>query len=86
MKPEEAAKARRIEARLLGLSPTSGILFVGVNIKAGEVPVFHIWVGCKRDYLDSAVAALVRSTLYKEIEDGLQVQIEVHRGVVREIL
>jgi hypothetical protein len=82
---KEADLARVIEARLLALPPSSGILFVGVSVEpatAESVAIFDIWVGCCRDYEEALMNPLIMITLRDELE-GRCVRVHAHRGCVR---
>ena len=86
VKPEEADLARRIENKLMALPLSSGLLFVGVSIMPGtaeEVPVYRVWVGCHRDFDEALMDPLVRVTLREEIESGIRLTVEAHRGLSR---
>lgn len=89
VKQEEADLARQIESRLLGLPLNSGILFVGVSVVPAvdekKVPsvVYRIWVGCHRDFDEGLIKMVVRHALLEELEKGLCIEVEVHRGIGR---
>lgn len=85
VKREEADAARAIEAKLLGLPLSSGILFAGVSMQQGSEKslVYRIWVGCHRDYDEKVVEMVVKHALLEQIEKGLSITIEVHRGISR---
>jgi len=86
VKPEEADKAREIETKLLSLPHISGILFVGVAVKPtepGKSPLYRIWVGCVRELEEDLLVTLVHHTLREDIEKGLCISVEAHRGVSR---
>ena len=83
---KEADLARTIEAKLLALPPSSGILFVGVSVDPATdfyPATYHIWIGCHRDYEESLMDPLVRVTLRDELE-GAHVHVHAHRGCVRD--
>jgi|ERR1051325_3875132 hypothetical protein len=82
----EADLARKLEAKLLGLPKSHGILFVGISIVPhvkDERAVYSIWVGCSRNYEESTIKDLVQYALREEIESGLHFVVEAHRGVAR---
>ena len=87
VKQEQADLARRIEAKLLELPLSSGILFVGVSVTPAtdvrEYPVYQVCVGCHRDFDEGWIDPVVRVTLRQEITDGAHVQVEAHRGISR---
>ena len=83
---EETDLARRVEARLLDLPSSSGILFVGVSVApatSSSPTVYHIWVGCRRDYEEALMDPLVRVTLRDELV-GVSVVVHTHRGCTRD--
>lgn len=97
VKKEEADLARTIENKLLALPLGSGILFVGVSVDPTEVsinlkvapnkpPLYKIWVGCHRDYEELTIRALVHMILKDEIDKGLHILVEAHRGLGRSYL
>lgn len=88
VKDEEAALARKIETKLMALSPESGILFVGVSVTP-ETPsskaVFRVWIGCNRDFDERTYPPLVEVALRDEIKKGLLVETVAHRGIARKV-
>lgn len=86
VKDEEADLARQFEKRLLELPLMSGVLFVGVSVEPGEIPVYCFWVGCHRNFEESVVHSLVQHTFDQEIKAGVQIKVEAHRGIGRSFL
>lgn len=95
VKDEEADLARVIEKRLLNLPLESGVLFVGVSVDPEEYDVgtkkrtpavYRIWVGCHRNFDTRTIDALVKHVLKEEIDSGLRVEIQAHRGLGRSFL
>jgi hypothetical protein len=83
---KEADLARTMEARLLALPPSSGVLFVGVSVDpATDIfpATYHIWVGCHRDYEEALMEPLVRVTLRDELA-GVRALVHSRRGCVRD--
>ena len=86
VKPEEAALARDMEKRLLEVRDDAGISFVGVSVrptKQGEPPVFYLWVGISRETSEDLIPPLVDVVFQKELQEGVKIQVESHRGVIR---
>jgi hypothetical protein len=87
VKQEEADLARKMEAKILGLPASTGVLFVGVSVTPADErvpnPVYHVWVGCHRDFDAGLVDPLIRVTLRNEILAGAVITIEAHRGISR---
>ncbi len=86
VKDEEADKARRIESKLLKLPLSTGVLFVGVSVHAGETdsePIYKVWVGIHKELDERLVESVVRSALRDEIHDGMIIRVEAHRGISR---
>lgn len=86
VKKEEAAFAREMERRLLEVREDAGILFVGVSVrptKSSEDPVYHVWIGCKRDMREDLMGPVVDLLFRDEIAAGVQIEVEAHRGLVR---
>jgi hypothetical protein len=89
VKDSEAETARKFEKRILDLPLMSGILFVGVSVepaKPGKPPVYCFWVGCHRDFEESTAVELVKHTLRGELEQGMMIKIQAHRGIGRSFL
>lgn len=86
VKPEEAALARQIEEKLSAVRADAGILFIGVSVRptvAGEAPLYFVWIGCARSTSEELMHHLVATTCAKEIEAGVEIKVEAHRGVIR---
>jgi hypothetical protein len=86
VKPEEAALAREIEERLSFVRGDAGILFVGVSVRptvAGEAPLYHVWIGCDRSTQENLMHHLVANICRAELDAGVKIEVEAHRGVVR---
>lgn len=87
VKKEHAALARKMEEKLLALSPEAGLLFVGVSVgkteQPDESPSYSIWIGCRRGVREGLMAPLVQVTLRDEITEGADIRVESHRGKVR---
>ena len=86
VKPEEGDLARHMEAKLLKLPLSSGVLFVGVSVDPGERPIYRVWVGCSRNLDEALMDSLVRVTLREEIDSGAIIAVEAHRGLSRNSL
>ncbi len=87
VKQEEVDLARAMESKLIELPLSSGVLFAGVSVepvtKDRTFPIYHIWVGCHRDFAEGLMDPLVRSVLREDIERGAVVRVEAHRGLSR---
>jgi hypothetical protein len=86
VKKDEAEFAREIERRLLDVREDAGILFVGVSVKptkAGEEPIYHVWIGCHRDTREDLMPRIVDNMFCNELAAGTRIQVEAHRGLVR---
>ena len=84
--PEEGDLARKMEAKLLRLPLSSGLLFVGVSVVPrtdSDPSTYQVWVGCHRDFDEQLMDPLVRVTLREEIESGTQLNVVAHRGLLR---
>lgn len=83
---EEADTARRMESKLLKLPLSSGVLFAGVSVvpaRPGEQPIYRIWIGCHRSLEEKLIESVVRHTLRDEIQCGIILKVEAHRGISR---
>lgn len=85
VKQEQAELARKIERKLLALSPDAGILFVGVSVDptVEEEPIYRAWIGCSRKIREDLVPKIIDVTLREELESGVKIKVEAHRGCVR---
>lgn len=75
-----------MEKRLLLLPASFGILFAGVTVtpSTDESPaVFTAWVGGNRAFEEQVILLVAQKALAKELDQGLQIRIEVRRGVTR---
>lgn len=89
VKESEADLARRLEKKILELPLFSGILFVGVSVEPEQPdkpPVYCCWIGCHKDFEEQTAKILVRHTLREELESGMHIKIEAHRGIGRSFL
>lgn len=89
VKQEEGDMARHMETKLLNLPLDSGVLFAGVSVvpSDGTHPtIFRVWVGCHRDFDESLMGLVVCHALREEIQQGVQVKVEAHRGLSRRAL
>jgi hypothetical protein len=79
VKDDEAKLARAMEAKLLLLPLSSGILFAGVSVQAStpdSPTVFRVWIGCSRNVDPRMIPALVEVTLYEELKQGHIIRTE----------
>jgi hypothetical protein len=87
VRKEHAETARLIEKKLLELHPSTGIVFASVDItptKAEEDPVFRLLVGTDREKkLEGAIGPLVTMALGQELLQGIDIKVEVRRGIHR---
>lgn len=86
VKKEEAAFAREMEQRILDIRDDAGVLFVGVSVKptkAGEAPIYFVWLGCSRDTREELMGPLIDNLFCTEIAAGTQIKVEAHRGLLR---
>lgn len=99
VKEHEFDKAREMEARLLELPESSGILFVGVSVVPGLLTVketdslgkafnsksvFKVAIGVQRSREEDAVIAVARVIL-RDLVPEEQLAILVFRGIGRGI-
>lgn len=83
VQPSEAETARNMEKKLLGLPASSGILFVGVEVRPGpdgKKPIYIVFVGCKRERELSLMDAIVKRYLADEFVAESQLIVEARRG------
>lgn len=86
VKPKEAALARKIEEKLSSIRVDAGILFIGVSVRptvAGDNPIYFVWIGCTRSTSEELMHHLVATVCSEEIEAGVEIKVEAHRGVIR---
>lgn len=86
VKDEEAVLAKKMEQKLLNLSITSGILFVGVGVLPGShggFPTYEVVVGCSRSVDPRMIPTLVETTLYEEVKAGHQIHTQAWMGSIR---
>jgi len=83
VKDEEAVLAKKMERKLLTLSITSGVLFVGVGVLPGAPPIYEVWIGCSRDVDPRMIPTLVETTLYEEVRAGHKIRTQARMGSIR---
>ena len=86
VKPEQAAIAREMERRIIGIRQDAGVIFVGVSDRpttAGEEPIYYVWLGCERNRDEETCRLMVLKLFDKEVIEGRRIQVESHRGIVR---
>lgn len=84
--PGEAEKAREMERKLLSLPASSGILFVGVEVREGisetKKSLYHVFVGCSREREASLIKSIAKNYL-RGMADDDQIIVEARRGFDR---
>jgi hypothetical protein len=84
---DETDAAKKIEKKLISLSPASGVLFVGVRVSPKDdlrtYPVYVITIGCAHNIDPRTMTPLVYNVLKDEIAAGMQVAITALNGVGR---
>lgn len=86
VKADERALASRIEEKISAARADAGVLFVGVSVRptvAGEAPVYFVWIGCARSTSEDLMHHLVATVCAEEIDAGIEIKVEAHRGVIR---
>ena len=86
VRDEEADLAKKMEAKLLMLPPTSGVLFAGVSVEPGgktATTVYRVWIGCSRDVDPRMIPVLVEVTLREEVSRGLVIETDARMGSIR---
>ena len=85
--PEEVAKARSLEEKLIAIPPESGVLFVGVSVEPANdlriKPIYEVFVGCSPAMEPVAIQGLVLLLLKEEIAEGHLFRVSAHRGLSR---
>lgn len=86
VKDEEAKLAKKMEAKLLSLPLSSGVLFVGVSVEPSTPStsaIYRVWVGCSRGVDPRMIPDLVSVTLHDEVREGHCIRTESKMGNVR---
>lgn len=81
---KEVDVARQLENKIMALPISSGISFVGVSVHPSSGPeriVYRAWVGCQRNFDETLMDVLIKHTLRDELESGICLVVEAHRGV-----
>ena len=76
--------ARTMEQKIASLPSASGILFVGITpepVENGISSTYTVRVGMSRLFETGAVHAIVSQILTPEISVGVDLRIEVYKGI-----